>query len=369
MDAENRGKTVTRYQVIPASIQHVKTLSLDIEADYDARRVLHRLFMDSSTRRTIIVDGKPVAMWGVNGPLLADTAIVWLALGRTASKWPVSVVRCATAELKKLATRIGKLYAAIGENDASAIAFAEAIGFNRSYDFDPAEGFVGMEFRPLPDQPIGKIRAGEKSSSPYIIHGLGRSRTAWLAAFLSYGRWQCLHEQAMHLHSPTDLTALFERRRTGYAETAANFGWPLIRHARPDVRHVVVKRDTEDAIQAMIAHYRANGMDLDEESLAATFRKSAAVLQRISALPNTLTVAYNDLNLEEGCRSIFEFCLPYEWDRDWWLEMREKRIESDLGAIVDYYQRHRERIDHFKRTCKRELIRLVRASEISNAIG
>jgi hypothetical protein len=202
----------------------------------------------------------------------------------------------------------------------------------------------------------------------FVIHALGRSRTAWLSQFLTYGEWTCLHEQVIQLRQLADIKPMFSRPRTGYAETAASFGWPLLRHANPDIAQVVIERDPQDACAAMAASYAGAGIGCDLEMMRRIFERGHRVLKRISALPGVLTLSYGDLATEEGCRAVFEYCLPYQWDRAWWLQMREQHVEADLTAMVAYYWAHRDGVENFKALCKRELMRLARAGELQHAV-
>ena len=203
---------------------------------------------------------------------------------------------------------------------------------------------------------------------PFIIHALGRSRTAWLSEFLTYRRWLCLHEQAIYLRHPAELPILFSRPNVGYAETAASFGWPLIRHARPDIIQVVIDRDPDEAGAAMMASYDRHGLRYDPGKMGSIFDRGHRVLRKISALPDVLTLSYADLDTEAGCRAVFEHCLPYAWDRDWWLRMRDRRVEADVPAIVDYYWRNRDGVENFKRLCKVQMMHLARTGELQHAV-
>lgn len=361
------------YSIVPTRVLHVKQIAALMcdaacmtiqDAGHDPRRTVHRAFVSSHYCRTALIDNRPVAMWGMSGNLLSDHAMVWLVLSDEAAKLPLAVVKCARRELEIMHDMGGTLYATIGRDDEPAAIFARTLGFRPTHDASAPEGLTAYAFVGRPYRQCAVLRDADAAAPPFIIHGLGRSRTAWLAEFLTYGRWQCLHEQAIYLRRPEELSALFSRPRTGYCETAASFGWPLIVHARPDVVQVVIDRDPADAERAMIEHYNRVGLGFDPDTLSRVFERGAKVLRRISALPNVLTIPYEALETEDGCRRIFEACLPYVWDRGWWLKMRGRRVESNLAGIVAYYQNNQEGVEGFKRLCGRELTRLMRAGEL-----
>lgn len=207
-----------------------------------------------------------------------------------------------------------------------------------------------------------------ESKTPFIIHGLGRSRTAWMSTLLSYGQWKCYHEIALVLRSIQDIRDLFSQPNIGTAETGAIMAWPLIRHECPHVRTVVIRRNVNEAAHAMAETYRREKIPFDESKLYSIFKRADHSLDRIEAIPGALSLPYEALKTEEGCRVLFEFCLPYEFDRAWWLMLRDRVIEADLRTVVSYYQENYAAVENFKKVCKAELFRLARAGEISHAI-
>lgn len=133
------------YTVEPASIRHVKPLALSLTQTacgtlrafgLEPRRALFRAFTDSRYSRTALIDGIPVAMWGIIGPALSGNAEVWLALGDKASRYPLSIVRRTKSELADMAERCGILYARIRREDRRAMLFAVTMGFRISEQAD-----------------------------------------------------------------------------------------------------------------------------------------------------------------------------------------------------------------------------------------
>lgn len=210
--------------------------------------------------------------------------------------------------------------------------------------------------------------AGVQDKPPFIIHALGRSRTAWLAVFLSHGKWRCFHEIAIYMRSVDDIRQFFLQPNVGTAETASSFGWPLIRHLCPNVRHIVVSRDPDEAAASMAAQYVRCGIPYDAKKLSSIFRRAAKSLGRISAVPGTVTFTHDEIGTQDGCRRIFEECTNSMFDARWWKAMRDRHVEADLRALVDYYQRHYGEVERFKKLCKTELMRLARNGELRNAI-
>jgi hypothetical protein len=203
-------------------------------------------------------------------------------------------------------------------------------------------------------------------SAPFIVFALPRSRTAWVARFLSYDGWVCHHEHAMFVRAPADIARFFATPRTGSAETAAGPAWPLLRHYVPQARFAVIRRPAGDAAQAMIAAWAAAGISYQEDEVRRLMSYGARCLDRIAALPGTLSVNYADLAGEAACRQLFEFCVPYRFDREWWRRWAVENVQVDLAEFFASYLRHRDDIEALKRSLKRELIRLCRIGEIDH---
>jgi hypothetical protein len=203
------------------------------------------------------------------------------------------------------------------------------------------------------------------AAAPFIIFTMGRCRTAWLCRFLSYGEWECKHEYARHLRTIDDLRAALLARNTGYAETGAAPAWPLIRHLRPDIRVVIIRRSVGETAEAMIAAGRKVGVAYDESALFRVLAYNERCLSIISAHSGALTFDHQDLDQKNVCAQIFEYCLPYSFDADLWRRLRSENIQVDMMEFFVHYQKHRNQIEEFKKSCKRELIRLCRAGELN----
>lgn len=134
------------YSVVPASIRHVRPMSAQLRAaacitlqgfSMEPRRALHRAFIASPYCRTALQDGKPIAMWGVKGTMLGDTAFVWLVLSEGVTKMPVSIVKEARAELAKVMETNDEVAITVLPDDEAAVRFAVALGFHdRNNDGD-----------------------------------------------------------------------------------------------------------------------------------------------------------------------------------------------------------------------------------------
>lgn len=198
----------------------------------------------------------------------------------------------------------------------------------------------------------------------FIVHALPRSRTAWLATFLTYGGWTCLHEWAITMRSIEDVVKLFRTPNMGAAETAAGYGWQLLAHHVPELKTVVVRRPVADVVDAMMNVDVAGVAVYDRALLETTMVRGARVLDRISAQPGVLTVDFADLSRADTCAAVFEHCLPIPFDRGWFEHLKEKNIQADVKSVILYYHANREAVEGFKKTAKAELRRLAYAGHI-----
>ena len=79
--------------------------------------------------RTLMLDGVPVAIWGVVGPLHAECGEVWLSLTNAGRRIPKTFVCVARAELKAMLEIRLELTAALVCCDARAVRFMRFLGF------------------------------------------------------------------------------------------------------------------------------------------------------------------------------------------------------------------------------------------------
>lgn len=133
--------------------------------------------------------------------------------------------------------------------------------------------------------------------SPYfLVTGLPRSRTAWLADLLSYGRESlCLHEPlrqgAASRPSLRELLNQTSHRYRGLSDcTLGRYAEEIPREARI----VVIKRSREDVEQALIRRYggtSTRALGLLEEELSALESEHTCLVVGFSELSSPLTLA------------------------------------------------------------------------------
>lgn len=170
---------------------------------------------------------------------------------------------------------------------------------------------------------------------PFVIFGLPRSRTYWLSQFLSYSGWHCGHEELRHVRSVDDIKTWLALPQTGTAETAAAPWWRTLRQLAPDARVVIVRRPVDE----VIASLTKLGIAFDRTALADAVKKLAAKLDQIERRwPGALAVTFDELGTEDGCERVFEHCLPFRHDPDWWAKAASLNLQCDMPALLRYAQ-------------------------------
>ncbi len=167
----------------------------------------------------------------------------------------------------------------------------------------------------------------------FIVYGLPRSRTFWLSQFLSYREWICGHDEIRHVRSLRDIDDWFAQPSTGTVETAAAPWWRLIHSRVRDLRVVVVRRPVGEVVASLTA--------LGIHGQEANIRRLDAKLSQIEhRVPNVLSVRYDELFDEGGCAKVFQHCLPYPHDHQWWLLLSALNLQAKMHGLFRYYQAH-----------------------------
>lgn len=174
---------------------------------------------------------------------------------------------------------------------------------------------------------------------PFIVYALPRSRTAWLAKFLSYGDWTCCHDIVVELHSFAELQKFFSIPYIGSAETGMVEGWRMMQKLVPDARRVVVRRPL-DEVRTSLAKF---GLAADEDMI-----RREKLLNDLSEEPGVLTVDFKDLDKEEVCQQVFEHCLDLPFDPAWWASLKDKNIQVDMDQRIARLQKNRSGINKLK---------------------
>ncbi len=196
---------------------------------------------------------------------------------------------------------------------------------------------------------------------PFLVLGLPRSRTAWLARFLTYGEYHCAHEQLRHLRSVDDARAWLAQDFTGTAETGAAPWWRLIRHLRPDVRVLIVRRPVAEVVASVLALDLSGLVTTSITGLMRDMQRLDRCLDRIERrVPGVLSVRYADLASEATCAAVFEHCLPYRHDPSWWSRWASVNVQTDMRMLMRHLNAHGPQMMRLAADGRRRTLTLLR---------
>lgn len=188
--------------------------------------------------------------------------------------------------------------------------------------------------------------------APFVILSLPRSRSRWLSFFLTYGDWQCGHDEIRHCRSLDDVKSWLAQPCTGTVETAGASFWRLLLKYRPDVRVVTIRRPVTEVIQSL----HATGVAFDDTLVPLIWRLDRKLDQIEHRVPNVWSFTYDDLKTEVACAALFEHCLPYQHDRARWEELDRLNLQVNLSHIVRYFVAHRTQLEKVAKQAKHRML-------------
>jgi hypothetical protein len=213
----------------------------------------------------------------------------------------------------------------------------------------------------VPDGGRFQGRTASTAMPPFVVFALPRSRTAWLARFLTYGAWECGHDEIRHCRSLDDVRSWLSQPCVGSVETAAAPFWRLLRTLRLDARIVVVRRPVPDVVASLMA---LNLGCFDEAVLTTAMRRLDRKLEQIERrVPGVLSVAYADLTSEATCARIFEHCLSLPHDTAWWEAASAVNIQGNMLHCIRYFNAHAAQLAKLAKTAQHRIIAAMRPAE------
>ena len=150
------------------------------------------------------------------------------------------------------------------------------------------------------------------------------------------------------MRSLEDVKAWFTQPNTGTVETAAAPFWRIIPQG---VKTVCLWRPIPEVVESLARF----GFDRDQVRITvlALERKLEQIAARV---PGTLWVEFGDLATPEGCKRVFEHCLPYEFDPAWAQLMSGFNLQADLRAMVRYHQAYAPQVEWLRTAAKNAML-------------
>ena len=140
---------------------------------------------------------------------------------------------------------------------------------------------------------------------PFVVIGTPRSRTAWLAEFLTTPARRCEHEPSLRWSGPADLDRWLANDGAAAVDSMMSLVAPAMRQRRPDLFVVAVIRPTEEVVES--------------------FRRAGLAVQ-----PWVVDL----LAANWICEEIFEQCTGEPCDLDRWAALAARNIQSDVTATL-----------------------------------
>jgi GNAT superfamily N-acetyltransferase len=195
----------------------------------------------------------------------------------------------------------------------------------------------------------------------FLVLSLPRSRSAWISRYLSYRGWHCGHDQLRYMRSVDDIKAWLAQPETGSCETAGAPFWRLLPIYAPGIRLVTVRRPVEEVVASLMnAGLRADVADV-RRAMITLDRKLDQIEGR---LPNVLRFNFDDLKEEAACRYLFEYCLPFLHDSDWWQQMAAQNIQINLPAMVRYVRANTKALQTLSSQARHLMMRDLNSEKI-----
>jgi hypothetical protein len=161
---------------------------------------------------------------------------------------------------------------------------------------------------------------------PFLIVALPRSRTAWLARFLTHENVICRHEPSLRWHDPGDLAA-FLKRGEGASDSMMTWLAHDARKLCPKLPLVVIRRSRRDVLASIAKlDYRPAGY------LPWYLERIDRRLDRIEDELDPLTVNFEDLHRRDVCGQIFKLCLGRDLPNEWWDRWKDQNVQADVSA-------------------------------------
>ena len=160
-----------------------------------------------------------------------------------------------------------------------------------------------------------------------FICSLPRSKTGWIANFLTCGPSFCIHELSGYVHRLSDypsVLASFGTKHVSVADSANIFGVDRLVEMFPDCRLVVVRRNRMD-VQTSIAK-----LGFDCSSVLSILEEDLKRIQKIHA-SRTLVLDFEPLD----ARALWEFCAPEEPLNELRLSMLETLNVQILPGVLN----------------------------------
>lgn len=156
----------------------------------------------------------------------------------------------------------------------------------------------------------------------FFITGLPRSRTAWLANFLTFGASFCYHEGLLGCRSLDDLYRKMDalkRPVCGDADTALLHFVSRLREENPEAEIVLIVRSLVDVT---LSHARLGAPTTHLMASQAKLEEARPYCSRV--------IAYDSLGDEQTVKGLYTSLTGLSWSHARWTLLRDTVVQMDL---------------------------------------
>lgn len=153
---------------------------------------------------------------------------------------------------------------------------------------------------------------------PYLVLGLPRSRTFWLAKFLSRPERMCEHDPSVRFRSRRDVEQYFWAGGAAATDTALSRIWPSF-----DLSHVLVVVVHRPLFEVCASLRR---LGLPTEGMAAAERQLAGI--------RGMHIKAADLDEERIAEAVYQACTGRLAPAGRWREMIGRNLQCDAGQVA-----------------------------------
>lgn len=192
------------------------------------------------------------------------------------------------------------------------------------------------------------------NNAPYFVTGFPRSRTAWIANFLTYGPSYC-HHDALRLGTTAEfLSDVFEKtwaehvavEHVGDSDSALLAIVPQLVDQFPTARWVLIERPAEEVIRSYTAAFGVKPypqtpvLDIHQtRAMVEALQKWIDRLKNIVPAGRLLVLPFSDLDLEGRALALWEWCVPgasFSYERYEMLNTFSVNIITDKIRVMDH---------------------------------
>lgn len=183
---------------------------------------------------------------------------------------------------------------------------------------------------------------------PFIVFSLPRSRSAWIAHWLSDHDLMVGHDIGIECHEVQDFAQRFASGLDGSCETGSMFAWRLIRKEIPGIKFVVIRRKRADVSRSL----ERFGIVLPKAEMDVRER----ALDEIEVQPESIRIDFDDLNLPNAAAMLLNHVAPDKtFDARHWRDFDGVNIQVKMDERIDRLVQNEPHIEAMKAEARQKL--------------